>query len=546
MMHRLLAGILVLVSLGLWCAPTPAAAAECVTFPETGRRICDRFLEYWRQNGGLSQQGLPLTDLFDEVNPTDGKTYKTQYFERARFELHPDNAAPYEVLLGLLGLEQFAPRYPGVLTPVPGDPFAGDIGDRQCERFDATNETVCGPFLRYWHKHGGLAQQGYPISPVFLETNLADGKQYPTQYFERARFEYHPENANTPYAVLLGHLGREQHRRYNSYPDDVEWSSQGLLAAGYQDGTLRLWRADGTLQALLVGHTDPFFALAWSPDGQILASVSHDRTVRLWNAAGAALATLRGHSIAVDSLAWSPDGRILATGDRRGSICLWAPDGTLLATLQGHTNSITALAWSPDSQNLASGSFDKSVRLWSAEGTPRAVLTAHTDVVSSLAWSPDGTTLASSSWDETARLWLANGTPVATLVGHAGVAWLVAWSPDGRFLLSGDDQGAIRFWSPDGVLIKTLLGHTKSIKALVWSPDGRILASAGFGDAPRYWTSDGTPLVTLQEHAAGMRDIAWSPDGRMLASAANDGAVCLWDADGKLLGTLSTRTSRPR
>ncbi|MFN8540743.1 MAG: hypothetical protein U0232_25105 [Thermomicrobiales bacterium] len=191
-------------------SPPRVAAADCVAFPETGKSVCGRFLAYWEANGGLLRQGLPLTDEFSETNPATGKTYRVQYFERARFELHPENAPPQDVQLGLLGLEQFAVHYPGVLPAVEGDPFAGDVGGRECARFHFTGETVCGPFLSYWREHGELAQHGYPISPVFLETNPSNGRQYPTQYFERARFEFHVGFANTPNAVQLGLLGREQ------------------------------------------------------------------------------------------------------------------------------------------------------------------------------------------------------------------------------------------------------------------------------------------------------------------------------------------------
>jgi hypothetical protein len=195
----------------------PAAGAACVTFSETGFVVCDRFLAYWQANGGLAQQGLPLSPQFFEVNPIDGKTYLVQYFERARFELHPENAPPYDVLLGLLGSEQLA-KYGGNLPPgVTGNPIGTN-----CIEFPATGKRVCGAFLTYWDEHGGLPQQGLPLTDLVLETNPTDGKQYPTQYFERARFEYHIEHMGTPNVVLLGLLGREQFEvRYpNGLPDD--------------------------------------------------------------------------------------------------------------------------------------------------------------------------------------------------------------------------------------------------------------------------------------------------------------------------------------
>jgi len=104
---------------------------RCQTFPETGKTACGRFLEYWQKNGGLAQQGFPLTDTFTEVSDLDGKTYTVQYFERAVFELHPELKPPYDVLLSQLGTFELRERYAGgVPTPPAGAPGAitGRIG----------------------------------------------------------------------------------------------------------------------------------------------------------------------------------------------------------------------------------------------------------------------------------------------------------------------------------------------------------------------------------------------------------------------------------
>ena len=183
------------------CAPTTAAGEH--RFAQTGKCVVGLFAQYWAANGGLAQQGYPITDEFDEVSPTDGRTYRTQYFERARFEYHPENAAPYTVLLGLLGHEQYLARYPDG-RPAGGTSTESDV----C--FEATGRCIRGVFYRYWAANGGLAQQGYPLSEEFEEASPTDGKTYGVQYFERARFEYHPENAGSASEVLLGLLGREQ------------------------------------------------------------------------------------------------------------------------------------------------------------------------------------------------------------------------------------------------------------------------------------------------------------------------------------------------
>ena len=207
-----LCGIVLLAGITLE-RPVPGrvSAAACEVFPATGKQVCDSFLAYWRDHGGLAQQGYPLSDAFLETNPTDGKQYLTQYFERARFEHHPENQPPYDVLLGLLGGEQYRARTSAAPPPpFPGDPFNNPAYPQECATFAETGQTVCSLFLAYWRANGGLAQQGLPLTGVIHEANPTDGKTYPTQYFERARFEFHEEIPDPRYRVLLGLLGREQ------------------------------------------------------------------------------------------------------------------------------------------------------------------------------------------------------------------------------------------------------------------------------------------------------------------------------------------------
>jgi hypothetical protein len=100
----------------------PQAQPGCQTFKETGKTVCGRFLQYWQQNGGLPQQGFPISNEFKEVSDLDGKQYTVQYFERAVFELHPENRPPYDVLLSQLGTFQFRAKYKGVEPGAPAPP----------------------------------------------------------------------------------------------------------------------------------------------------------------------------------------------------------------------------------------------------------------------------------------------------------------------------------------------------------------------------------------------------------------------------------------
>lgn len=217
----ILAVVLLGIVAGTGGVSSTQAAEECQNFPQTGFEVCGTFLAYWRTNGGLTQQGFPISRVFDEKNADppsgDGKVHKVQYFQRARFEEHLENQPPYNVLLGLLGSEQYTSKY-----PTEPDQDATYYPRSDCDLFPATGNKVCGRFLEYWKANGGLAQQGYPISTVFMEQNApppaGDGKIHRVQYFQRARFEEHTENAR-PYDVLLGLLGAEQYNlKYGANP----------------------------------------------------------------------------------------------------------------------------------------------------------------------------------------------------------------------------------------------------------------------------------------------------------------------------------------
>ncbi len=232
--------------------PARAQPASRV-FQETGHSIKGRFLEYWEQHGGISQQGYPISKEMQERSDTDGKTYLVQYMERAVFELHPENRPPYDVLLSLVGMFEYQGKYP------KGAPNQRPNTDPGTIRFSETGKSLGGGFLKYWQSHGGLAQQGYPISDEFTEASKLNGKPYTVQYFQRAVFEYHLENLGTPYEVLLSQLGtfryhetrdgliipqrpgRFQHGSQGS-EDYLIWGETAVNPKGYNEpGSTDIW-----------------------------------------------------------------------------------------------------------------------------------------------------------------------------------------------------------------------------------------------------------------------------------------------------------------
>lgn len=187
----------------------------CFNVPGVRECIEGRFRQYWEQNGGLAVFGYPISPPTAHMTPEG--TFMVQTFERSRFELHPKGMAPYDVLLTRLGDERLKGQGRNADTFPKGTQKPG------CLFFAQTGHSVCNQegnvgFKNYWETHGlldpklnpfgrSLALFGLPLSEATMEMN-ASGAMVLTQWFERARFEFHPGNPSAT-KVLLGLLGVE-------------------------------------------------------------------------------------------------------------------------------------------------------------------------------------------------------------------------------------------------------------------------------------------------------------------------------------------------
>ena len=291
--------------------------------------------------------------------------------------------------------------------------------------------------------------------------------------------------------------------------------------------------ATAQLKATLEGHTDNVWSVAFSPNGNMLASASWDQSVRLWNVnTGRLLHTLTEHTNEVLSVAFSPDGNTLASADWDGTIHLWNPrNGNLKRTLTEHRGGVTSVAFSPDGETLASGSADQTVGLWNPNnGKLKRTLTGHTDIVDAVVFSPDGNTLASGSRDTTIRLWNPNnGRHKRTLTEHTAPVSALAFSPDSNTLASGGRDRTIRLWNPNnGQEKETLTGYTDGVNPVAFSPDGATLLIGGHGIS--VWdTQTGQNKKPLAGDIGGVLSVVFSPDGEMVASGSADNKVRLWE-----------------
>jgi len=174
-------------------------------------------------------------------------------------------------------------------------------------------------------------------------------------------------------------------------------------------------------------------------------------------------------------VAWSPDGQHIASGGWERDVWLWEANGTRGAILKGHTSCVTCVAWSPDSQRLASSGHDGTVRLWDADGSPGAVLQGHSDSVPSVSWSPDGRRIASSELDGTVRLWGADGSPGGVLEGHKAGIWSAAWSPNSDQIASAGLDGVLILWDAKTAEPQSVILPLNDDESVTFSAAGDIL-----------------------------------------------------------------------
>jgi WD40 repeat protein/serine/threonine protein kinase len=305
----------------------------------------------------------------------------------------------------------------------------------------------------------------------------------------------------------------------------------------------------------LTGHTDWVEAVAYSPDGKLIASAGGGNPfwstqgldsirpgqVILWDAAsGKRLRTLEGHKHRALGVAFSPDGQRLATACLDGMVRIWNVSAGQELFSTSVTSGASCVAFSPDGQLLAAGGYQGGVVVWdAANGRERLRCGASQHGVASLTFSPDSRRLASISFTQSEHanvlIWdVATGKEAQSLDcggRFPGNGYPMALSPDGRYVAAPESDLTIKIWDlSSGRPLRSLAGHLGYLRGLAFSPDGLSLASASDDSTIRIWdVGTGQESVVLRGHTWQVHGIAFNSDGTRLASAGADYTVRIWD-----------------
>ncbi len=286
-------------------------------------------------------------------------------------------------------------------------------------------------------------------------------------------------------------------------------------------------------------HGDAVDAVAFNPEGNVLATGSLDRTARIFSVPNGNPIIGYQQRELVASVDFSPDGHYLATGSWNGIASVMSDADPTHPVELKHNGRVNAVAFSPDGKYLATASWDKSARVFEVGTWKQLAQVAHNDIVVAVAWDPSSRYVVSAGFDHLAKVFEAVTGNLTHVLQLNGAVHAVAFSPDGRYVAAGAWDKTARIFEAFSGNAVTRLDLPNNVEAVTFSPDSRYLLTGSDDNTARVFeVLTGREIVRF-EHQGAVGAVAWSPDGQYAASASVDSTAAVFDpSTGRLLAHL--------
>jgi WD40 repeat protein len=297
---------------------------------------------------------------------------------------------------------------------------------------------------------------------------------------------------------------------------------------------LNAWQTQLHALAGSLAHGGAVNAVAFSPDGRLLAAASDDNTVRLVDlVTGVPAEAALVHSDRVSGLRFAADGKALLTvAGTQARIWQIGSQATHKFTVS-HPGRVGAACFSPDGNRFLSAGDDGTARLWDrVSGAAAGPMFRHGAAITCAAFNAAGTCLLTGGTDGIVRLWdVPSGRALGPVLHHEGPIRVALFSPDGSRILSGGSDSTLRQWEAgSGRQLGKRLTHRLPVLAAAFAPDGERIATASRDWSARVWrTANGTPCFDEFKQQGPVPAVAFSPDGKSLLTGSFDGEARLWD-----------------
>lgn len=317
------------------------------------------------------------------------------------------------------------------------------------------------------------------------------------------------------------------------------WSGRPLIT-GLGLAKLSLWDPDtGKFLRSLDGHAGGITAVAYTPNGKILATAAADKTVRLWDVATAKpTQTFTGHAAAVLAVAIAFDNKTVASSGADKQVQIWdATTGKVLHTLADFTTDVTALAWKPASATLlVTNGKEGTVRIWNVRTGKVDKTYEGTHNIVSLAWSPDGTRVAHGQENALVHVWQATSAKALHTLEDGGSpphVSALAWSPNGQLLAAGRGNHTMQLWDPRTGKKLHSLPTMAPVQRVSWTPGSTTIGISSHDRTARF----------VDAATGKLRALLLAEDDQILA-VNFDGHYRAPDAETALVYVVQTKSSQ--